>query len=98
MPRAGIEPARCQAPRDFKSLASTNSATQAPQTTFASHPALGGCLKPDCLFVQDNQGRDFPVFKATTGFEPVIEVLQTSALPLGDVAGKKPVQSGIIKW
>ena len=30
VPRAGIEPARGQAPRDFKSLASTNSATQAP--------------------------------------------------------------------
>ena len=29
MPGAGIEPAQCKAPRDFKSLASTNSATQA---------------------------------------------------------------------
>jgi hypothetical protein len=29
VPRAGIEPARDDVPRDFKSLASTNSATQA---------------------------------------------------------------------
>jgi hypothetical protein len=29
VPRAGIEPARGQASRDFKSLASTSSATQA---------------------------------------------------------------------
>ena len=29
VPRAGIEPARDIVPRDFKSLASTNSATQA---------------------------------------------------------------------
>ena len=29
VPGAGIEPARCITPRDFKSLASTNSATQA---------------------------------------------------------------------
>ena len=29
VPRAGIEPARDNVPRDFKSLASTNSATQA---------------------------------------------------------------------
>ena len=27
------------------------------------------------------------VLEATTGFEPVMEVLQTSALPLGHVAG-----------
>jgi hypothetical protein len=31
------------------------------------------------------------IVEATTGFEPVIEVLQTSALPLGHVAG-------YIKW
>ena len=31
VPGAGIEPARCITPRDFKSLASTNSATQARQ-------------------------------------------------------------------
>jgi hypothetical protein len=31
VPGAGIEPARCITPRDFKSLASTNSATQASQ-------------------------------------------------------------------
>jgi hypothetical protein len=29
VPRVGVEPTRCQATRDFKSLASTNSATQA---------------------------------------------------------------------
>jgi hypothetical protein len=29
MPGTGIEPVQCEAPRDFKSLASTNSATQA---------------------------------------------------------------------
>jgi hypothetical protein len=29
VPRAGVEPARSNRPRDFKSLASTNSATQA---------------------------------------------------------------------
>jgi hypothetical protein len=29
VPKAGLEPARSQAPRDFKSLASTNSATSA---------------------------------------------------------------------
>ena len=29
VPRAGIEPARGKTPRDFKSLASTNSATPA---------------------------------------------------------------------
>ena len=28
--------------------------------------------------------------EATTGFEPVIKVLQTSALPLGYVAGRLP--------
>ncbi len=31
VPRAGLEPARSNRPRDFKSLASTNSATQASQ-------------------------------------------------------------------
>ena len=29
VPGAGVEPARCEAPRDFKSLASTISAIQA---------------------------------------------------------------------
>ena len=35
--------------------------------------------------------------EATTGFEPVMEVLQTSALPLGDVAlqAATPVQAGV---
>jgi hypothetical protein len=28
-----------------------------------------------------------PLMEATTGFEPVMRVLQTLALPLGDVAG-----------
>jgi hypothetical protein len=32
MPGAGIEPAWCKTPRDFKSLASTNSATRAVPT------------------------------------------------------------------
>jgi hypothetical protein len=31
VPRAGLEPARGHTPRDFKSLASTRSATQASQ-------------------------------------------------------------------
>ncbi len=34
VPRAGIEPARCNAPRDFKSLASTNFATPAAQASW----------------------------------------------------------------
>ena len=33
VPRAGLEPARICGPRDFKSLASTNSATQAVSRT-----------------------------------------------------------------
>ena len=33
VPGAGIEPAQPQGPRDFKSLASTNSATQAKGLT-----------------------------------------------------------------
>ena len=33
VPGAGIEPAQPQGPRDFKSLASTNSATQAYEFT-----------------------------------------------------------------
>ncbi len=32
-------------------------------------------------------GRPHYVLEATSGFEPLIEVLQTSALPLGHVAG-----------
>ena len=36
MPRAGLEPAQSQGPRDFKSLASANSATQALFTIIPS--------------------------------------------------------------
>jgi hypothetical protein len=35
------------------------------------------------------QGKGLLLSKATTGFEPVMEVLQTSALPLGHVARNK---------
>ena len=41
------------------------------------------------------------ILEATTGFEPVIEVLQTSALPLGHVAGyceKNPRTVGYSVW
>ena len=37
VPGAGIEPAQPQGPRDFKSLASTNSATQALYKVFFNH-------------------------------------------------------------
>ena len=40
VPGAGIEPAQPQGPRDFKSLASTNSATQADDEQSAGNPAL----------------------------------------------------------
>ena len=43
VPRAGVEPARGQASRDFKSLASTSSATQA--THFSIHEPV--CLVKD---------------------------------------------------
>jgi hypothetical protein len=38
MPRAGLEPAQSRGPRDFKSLASANSATQAFFIMFSSLP------------------------------------------------------------
>ena len=41
MPRAGLEPARCYAPRDFKSLASTNSAIRAVKKSFYTNFFLG---------------------------------------------------------
>ena len=56
VPETGLEPVQEVIPRDFKSLASTNSATPAEIR-----------LK----------------MEAPSGFEPEMEILQTSALPLG---------------
>ena len=56
VPETGLEPVQEVIPRDFKSLASTNSATPA-----------------------DLRRR----MEAPSGFEPEMEILQTSALPLG---------------
>ncbi len=56
VPETGLEPVQEVIPRDFKSLASTNSATPAVMS-----------LK----------------MEAPSGFEPEMEILQTSALPLG---------------
>ena len=56
VPETGLEPVQDGIPRDFKALASTNSATPAEIR-----------LK----------------MEAPSGFEPEMEILQTSALPLG---------------
>ena len=54
-------------------------------------------LLPECRFIPADK-KELPSLgwellvplKATTGFEPVIRVLQTRALPLGYVAKTKP--------
>ena len=76
VPGAGIEPARSQTSRDFKSLASTNSAIQA----FAPYIKIRREIK----------------LEAPPGFEPGMEVLQTSALPLGDGANIKKSAYGML--
>ena len=49
MPKAGIEPARGQAPLDFESSASTSSATSA--RSMASIVSAGGCKGVDPGFI-----------------------------------------------
>ena len=46
-------------------------------------PIMTRSLAP---YKQKTESGMLSVLEATTGFEPVMEVLQTSALPLGDVA------------
>jgi hypothetical protein len=50
----------------------------------------GGCVKgvEGAALDEKEQARTCSFFEATTGFEPVIRVLQTLALPLGHVAVK----------
>ncbi len=60
VPETGLEPVQDIIPRDFKSLASTYSATPA-----------------------QNRRK---TMEAPSGFEPEMEILQTSALPLGQGA------------
>ena len=73
MPRAGLEPARILGPRDFKSLASTNSAISAQPPTLLSR-ARGAGQKG-----MDNARRHPDLNRR-------MKVLQTFALPLGYAA------------
>ena len=74
VPEAGLEPARACHPRDFKSLVSTCSTTPAFLNTRTAE------LSRTIFFLSQ--------LEATPGFEPGMEILQTSALPLGYVALK----------
>ena len=70
-------------PRDFKSLASTYSATQA---LFVFSLNIKWRLFSDhCGEWSDRDSRQ--IMEAAPGFEPGIKALQASALPLGHAAG-----------
>ena len=66
----GIEPIRPIRPAEFKSAAS---AFPPPPRGDSKRLIAPGCYQPICT-------------EATTGFEPVMAVLQTAAFPLGYVA------------
>ena len=67
--------------RDVLGLRTHQSVGRTSPTTRARQHPLHGSGQPHPF--------DFSVEEATTGFEPVIAVLQTAALPLGYVAGTR---------
>ena len=98
VPRAGIEPARCNAPRDFKSLASTNFATPAEQASWGRSIVLsmfrltGDRHKSPTLESKKNPSIRDGIFKNNWRRHPGsnwgITILQTVALPLGYAASE----------
>ena len=77
MPRAGIEPARSE----LRGILSPLRLPIPPP-----RPGDANSAAVNRLGTTPFGGRVPGVKEATTGFEPVVEVLQTSALPLGYVA------------
>ena len=82
VPRAGLEPAQVQYPKDFKSFASTKFRHLGIHFNFVYNLTYHYSYFQNQDFFHCYEKN----LEAAPGFEPGVKVLQTSALPLGYAA------------